>query len=58
MKLFSRFFLTLLTMLFLGVSLSATGQTVDKGISVTVKVTDKAGAMPGAGILVKGTTNG
>ena len=45
-------------MLFLGVSLSATGQTVDKGISVTVKVTDKAGAMPGAGILVKGTTNG
>lgn len=53
-----RFFLTLLTMLFLGVSLSATGQTVDKGISVTVKVTDKAGAMPGAGILVKGTTNG
>lgn len=45
MKLFSRFFLTLLTMLFLGVSLSATGQTVDKGISVTVKVTDKAGAM-------------
>lgn len=58
MLLFSRFFLTLLTMLFLGVSLSATGQTVDKGISVTVKVTDKAGAMPGAGILVKGTTNG
>lgn len=58
MKLFSRFFLTLLTMLFLGVSLSAAGQTVDKGISVTVKVTDKAGAMPGAGILVKGTTNG
>ena len=58
MKLFSRFFLTLLTMLFLGVTLSATGQTVDKGISVTVKVTDKAGAMPGAGILVKGTTNG
>lgn len=58
MKLFSRFFLTLLTMLFLGVSLSATGQTVDKGISVTVKVTDKAGAMPGAGILVKGTANG
>lgn len=58
MKLFSRFFLTLLTMLFLGVSLSATGQTVDKGITVTVKVTDKAGAMPGAGILVKGTTNG
>lgn len=58
MKLFSRFFLTLLTMLFLGISLSATGQTVDKGISVTVKVTDKAGAMPGAGILVKGTTNG
>lgn len=58
MKLFSRFFLTLLTMLFLGVSLSATGQTVDKGISVTVKVTDKAGAMPGSGILVKGTTNG
>lgn len=58
MKLFSRFFLTLLTMLFLGVSLSATGQTVDKGISVTVNVTDKAGAMPGAGILVKGTTNG
>lgn len=58
MKLFSGFFLTLLTMLFLGVSLSATGQTVDKGISVTVKVTDKAGAMPGAGILVKGTTNG
>lgn len=58
MKLFSRFFLTLLTMLFLGVSLSATGQTVDKGISVTVKVTDKTGAMPGAGILVKGTTNG
>lgn len=58
MKLFSRFFLTLLTMLFLGVSLSATGQTVDKGISVTVKVTDKAGAMPGAGILMKGTTNG
>lgn len=58
MKLFSRFFLTLLTMLFLGVSLCATGQTVDKGISVTVKVTDKAGAMPGAGILVKGTTNG
>ena len=58
MKLFSRFFLTLLTMLFLGVSLSATGQAVDKGISVTVKVTDKAGAMPGAGILVKGTTNG
>ena len=45
-------------MLFLGVTLSATGQTVDKGISVTVKVTDKAGAMPGAGILVKGTTNG
>lgn len=45
-------------MLFLGISLSATGQTVDKGISVTVKVTDKAGAMPGAGILVKGTTNG
>ena len=58
MKLFSRFFLTLLTMLFLGVSLSATGQTVNEGISVTVKVTDKAGAMPGAGILVKGTTNG
>lgn len=58
MKLFSGFFLTLLTMLFLGISLSATGQTVDKGISVTVKVTDKAGAMPGAGILVKGTTNG
>lgn len=58
MKLFSKFFLTLLTMLFLGVSLSATVQTVDKGISVTVKVTDKAGAMPGAGILVKGTTNG
>ncbi len=58
MKLFSRFFLTLLTMLFLGVSLSATGQAVDEGISVTVKVTDKAGAMPGAGILVKGTTNG
>lgn len=58
MKLFSCFFLTLLTMLFLGISLSATGQTVDKGISVTVKVTDKAGAMPGAGILVKGTTNG
>ena len=25
---------------------------------MTVKVTDKAGAMPGAGILVKGTTNG
>ena len=58
MKLFSRFFLTLLTMLFLCISLSATGHTVDKGISVTVKVTDKAGAMPGAGILVKGTTNG
>lgn len=58
MKLFSRFFLTLLTMLFLGVSLNATGQAVDEGISVTVKVTDKAGAMPGAGILVKGTTNG
>lgn len=58
MKLFSRFFLTLLTMLFIGVSLSATGQAVDEGISVTVKVTDKAGAMPGAGILVKGTTNG
>lgn len=58
MKLFSRFFLTLLTMLFIGVSLNATGQAVDEGISVTVKVTDKAGAMPGAGILVKGTTNG
>lgn len=58
MKLFSKFILALFTILFSGVMLSAGENSVNDGVTVTVKVTDKSGAMPGAAVQVKGTTDG
>lgn len=39
-------------------ALTAAGNTVMQDDNVTCVVTDKAGAMPGASVIVKGTTNG
>lgn len=39
-------------------ALTAAGSTVMQDDNVTCVVTDKAGAMPGASVIVKGTTNG
>ena len=58
MKLFSKFILALFAALFSGVMLSAGESAANDGITVTVKVTDKSGAMPGAAVQVKGTTDG
>ena len=59
MSLLSRLLLTIVTLTSCVTMSFAQGQTpVGKDLTVTVKVTDKTGAMPGASVLVKGTTNG
>lgn len=58
MKLFSKFIVALFVILFSGVALNAGEVAADEGITVTIKVTDRAGVMPGAGVQIKGTTVG
>lgn len=59
MSLLSRLLLTIVTLTSCVTISFAQGQApIGKDLTVTVKVTDKTGAMPGASVLVKGTTNG
>lgn len=59
MSLLSRLLLTIATLTSCVTISFAQGQApIGKDLTVTVKVTDKTGAMPGASVLVKGTTNG
>ncbi len=58
MKLYSKLIVTFLAILLSGVALNAVERSATEGITVTVKVTDKSGAMPGAAVQVKGTSNG
>lgn len=59
MSLLSRLLLTIVTLTSCVTTSFAQGQApIGKDLTVTVKVTDKTGAMPGASVLVKGTTNG
>ena len=59
MSLLSRLLLTIVTLTSCVTMSFAQGQApIGKDLTVTVKVADKTGAMPGASVLVKGTTNG
>lgn len=59
MSLLSRLLLTIVTLTSCVTMSFAQGQiSIGNDLTVTVKVTDKTGAMPGASVLVKGTTNG
>lgn len=58
MKQFARFLVAFLLTILPVISVAAAESVVNQGGTVTCVVTDKAGAMPGAGVIVKGTTNG
>lgn len=58
MKQFARFLVAFLLTILPVISVAAAENIVNQDGTVTCVVTDKAGAMPGAGVIVKGTTNG
>lgn len=58
MKQFARFLVAFLLTILPVISVVAAENIVNQDGTVTCVVTDKAGAMPGAGVIVKGTTNG